>query len=82
MSVESGIQNECRDLRTKMNCIEIGPEMFKKSRTSSDQDRENFSNQGPEGLKIQKNLGLTGTRTKTVIRWSTGSIHLGEILTW
>ena len=34
-----------------MDRIEIGPEMFEKSRTSSDQDRENFSNQGPEELK-------------------------------
>ena len=69
-----------------MNCIEKGPEMFEKSRTSLDHDRENFSNQGPEGLKNQKNLGVTGSRTKTVIRWSTESIHLGdnlgEILTW
>ena len=36
------------DARTKMDRIEIGPENFEKSRTSSDQDRENFSNLGPD----------------------------------
>ena len=36
-----------------MNCIEIGPEMFKKSRTSSDQDRENFRNPGPARIRTE-----------------------------
>ena len=39
-----------------MVCIEIGPAMFEKSRISSDQDRENCSNQGPEGLKKSKKI--------------------------
>ena len=54
LSFESGILNGCRDLRTKMDRIEKGPEMFEKSRTILDHDRENFSNQGPEGLKKSK----------------------------
>ena len=48
------ILNQCKDLRTKMDRKEIGPEMFEKSRISSDHDRENLSNQGPEGLNKSK----------------------------
>ena len=45
------ITYQTSNLRTKMDRIEIGPEMFEKSRISSDHDRENLSNQGSEGLK-------------------------------
>ena len=37
-----------------MDRKEIGPEMFEKSRISSDHDRKNLSNQGPEGLNKSK----------------------------